>query len=49
LAATDPVCGMTVEESEAVATLEHGGTTYFFCSVDCKGEFEENPEDHVEG
>lgn len=48
MAAIDPVCGMTVEEDQAAATLEHGGTTYFFCSVDCREEFEENPEDYVE-
>jgi len=48
MAAIDPVCGMTVEEDQAAATLEHGGTTYYFCSADCKEEFEENPEDYVE-
>ncbi|MDP8959186.1 MAG: YHS domain-containing protein [Actinomycetota bacterium] len=44
MAATDPVCGMTVEESEAVATVEHEGRTYYFCSEDCREEFEANPD-----
>ncbi|HEX6261997.1 MAG TPA: YHS domain-containing protein [Actinomycetota bacterium] len=48
MAAIDPVCGMTVEESEAAATFEHEGRTYYFCSVDCREEFEENPEDYAE-
>jgi len=47
MAAIDPVCGMTVEEDQAAATLEYGGTSYYFCSVDCKEEFEENPEDYA--
>ncbi len=47
MAATDPVCGMTVDEADAVATVEHGGKTYYFCSTDCAEEFRENPEDYV--
>jgi YHS domain-containing protein len=47
MAATDPVCGMTVQESDAVATVEHAGSTYYFCSKDCAEEFEENAEEYV--
>lgn len=47
MAAVDPVCGMTVEESDAVATVEHGGDTYYFCSQDCADEFSDNPEDYT--
>lgn len=47
MAVKDPVCGMTVEESEALFRLEHEGRTYYFCSQDCKEEFEANPEDYV--
>lgn len=47
MAVKDPVCGMTVEESEAPFRLEHEGRTYYFCSQDCKEEFEANPEDYV--
>ncbi|MEP6592193.1 MAG: YHS domain-containing protein [Acidobacteriota bacterium] len=45
--AKDPVCGMTIEESDAVGTSEHGGKRYFFCSSDCKKEFDENPDDYA--
>ena len=48
MAAIDPVCGMTVEEADAAATAEYRGKTYYFCSVDCKEEFEENPEDYAD-
>ncbi len=40
--ATDPVCGMAVEQDGAVATT-HDGTTYYFCSRGCSWEFRENP------
>ena len=39
----DPVCGMEVEEGDAVATVDHDGSTYYFCSKDCAEEFAENP------
>lgn len=38
---TDPVCGMSIERDKAPATIEHGGRTYYFCSIGCKREFEE--------
>ena len=47
MAATDPVCGMTVEEADAAATAEYEGQTYYFCSNDCKEEFEGNPTDYA--
>ena len=43
MAAKDPVCGMSVEENEAAATSEHDGRTYYFCSKDCKEEFDADP------
>lgn len=47
MAVTDPVCGMTIEKEDAVATVEHEGNTYYFCSKDCAEEFEENAEDYT--
>ncbi|HEX2031873.1 MAG TPA: YHS domain-containing protein [Actinomycetota bacterium] len=47
MAVKDPVCGMTIEEADAVATSEFGGKTYYFCSADCKEEFDQNPEDYA--
>jgi YHS domain-containing protein len=31
---TDPVCGMTVDRTQAAGTHRHAGTTYAFCSRD---------------
>jgi hypothetical protein len=44
--ATDPVCGMKVDRSRALRA-EHAGRAYFFCSEDCRAEFEANPERYV--
>jgi xanthine dehydrogenase accessory factor len=38
--ATDPICGMTVAVTRAEHTLEHGGTTHYFCSAHCRRKFE---------
>jgi putative ABC transport system ATP-binding protein len=40
----DPVCGMSVEQQNAAASLEHGGRTYYFCSRGCSWEFQESPD-----
>jgi RND family efflux transporter MFP subunit len=45
--AKDPICGMEVDEARARAagkTTEHRGKTYFFCSAQCKSQFEKSPE-----
>ena len=39
----DPVCQMTIENQDAVATSTHQGITYHFCSKSCKTEFDKNP------
>jgi len=44
---TDPVCQMRIRPSEAVATVEYEGATYYFCSQDCADSFKETPEDYV--
>ena len=36
--ATDPVCGMAVEQDRAVH-MEWQGTTYYFCADGCRDEF----------
>jgi Cu+-exporting ATPase len=43
----DPVCGMEIEEVNAKERVTHQGRTYFFCSVDCREEFEADPEEYV--
>jgi YHS domain-containing protein len=44
---TDPVCGMQVDEKTAKANSEHGGQSLYFCSDQCKQEFERNPDQYV--
>ena len=44
---TDPVCGMKIAPSDAVATIDHGGQTYYFCSQDCADSFRDAPEDYT--
>lgn len=44
----DPVCGMMIEDSTAAATSEYQRKRYYFCSKDCKMEFDENPEEYAE-
>jgi Cu+-exporting ATPase len=44
--ATDPVCGMRVDEARARAAgrvATHAGTAYFFCNPRCKARFEADP------
>jgi YHS domain-containing protein len=43
----DPVCGMEIEKSEAAATYEYRGKTYYFCAPGCKQEFEKEPEKYL--
>jgi RND family efflux transporter MFP subunit len=50
--AMDPVCGMHVDEDRAAAagrTTQHGGTPYYFCSDDCKHQFEKGPSRYIDG
>jgi len=43
----DPVCGMKISTSDAVASMEYKGKTYYFCSQDCADSFKESPEDYL--
>ena len=45
--ATDPVCGMKVDENTAPARSEYKGKTYYFCSTGCKTKFDANPGQYV--
>ena len=42
--AIDPVCGMEVDTSTAQYKTVYKGRIYYFCSHQCKVEFEKNPE-----
>jgi YHS domain-containing protein len=45
---TDPVCGMRVDEKRAEFQTQFAGKKYFFCSEECRKEFEDQPQDYVE-
>ena len=40
----DPVCGTTVDSSEAYWHASYQGTQFYFESEECKKQFEENPD-----
>ncbi len=45
--ATDPICGMQVDEQRATTkglTSEYAGKTYYFCAPGCKKQFDQDPE-----
>lgn len=44
----DPVCGMRVDEEGTEFHTMFAGKKYFFCSADCREEFEDQPADYVE-
>ncbi len=49
---SDPVCGVTVAEAKAEADGLIGnyqGKSYYFCSEECKGQFEQNPVNYLQG
>ena len=46
--AEDPVCKMTVDESNAAATSEYKVKIYYFFAAVCKETFEKEPEKYSE-
>src|ERR1035437_8542964 len=45
--ATDPVCGMQVDEKKAAGSSVFEGSNYYFCSAGCKKKFEANPSAYI--
>ena len=45
--ATDPVCGMAVARTSAVATRAFGGQTYVFCNPACADAFDAEPDRYL--
>ncbi|MGB8952016.1 MAG: heavy metal translocating P-type ATPase [Candidatus Aminicenantales bacterium] len=43
----DLVCGMDVNKNEAAGTSIYKDKTYFFCSLNCKKKFDEDPEAYI--
>jgi YHS domain-containing protein len=47
-AVTDPVCGMRITRSAAVAKEVYVGHAYFFCSLECQKAFAADPRAFVQ-
>lgn len=47
MTAHDPVCGMTVDPGKAVATANHAGQAYYFCSTHCQQKFVADPSQYL--
>lgn len=43
----DPVCGMAIRPSDAVATSESQRKTIYFCATGCKEDFDANPSAYL--
>ena len=44
----DPVCGMDVDpEATTVERIDRKGVSYYFCSADCRRQFEASPEEYT--
>ncbi len=39
----DPVCGMMIDPAGAAGQSTYQGTTWYFCSKQCKTQFDANP------
>ncbi|MGE5486751.1 MAG: YHS domain-containing protein [bacterium] len=44
--AIDPVCGQVVVEDNEMSAV-YSDELFYFCSLDCKSEFEDDPERFV--
>ncbi len=42
----DPVCGMMVGRGEEAGSSRYQDKTYYFCSLDCKQQFDRNPQQY---
>ena len=42
--AGDPICNVEVDEQTAQFKSQYGRRTYYFCSEECKEQFELRPE-----
>jgi YHS domain-containing protein len=45
--AEDPICNMEVDEQTAEFKSQYGSQTYYFCSEECKEQFELRPEQYA--
>jgi YHS domain-containing protein len=46
--AIEPVCGMQVDEQQPAGKSDYQAKTYYFCSLECKRRFDQNPERYLD-
>jgi P-type Cu+ transporter len=44
----DPVCKMEINPASAEAQSEWGGQTFYFCSDECKEQFDREPQRYID-
>jgi YHS domain-containing protein len=44
---SDPVCGTKIDEITAEFQTQFAGKKYFFCSEECRTEFEDRPDEFL--
>jgi Cu+-exporting ATPase len=47
--ASDPVCGVRIDEAECWGIVRFEGRTFHFCSELCKARFDADPERYALG
>ena len=45
--AKDPICNMEVDDQTAAFKSQYGSQTYYFCSEECREQFELRPEQYA--
>ena len=43
----DPICGMELNREEVNEQAEYGGRVYYFCSANCRNQFDVDPLQHT--
>jgi Cu+-exporting ATPase len=43
----DPVCGMEVDTTTSLLSLEHDGATFWFCGKGCLLDFRDDPDAYL--
>ena len=44
----DPVCGMEVEPTTSLLSLDYEGKTYWFCGKGCLLDFQDDPPKYLD-
>jgi P-type Cu+ transporter len=45
---SDPVCGIIVDTTATLYMTEYGDERFYFCSPECKDQFEASPKSFIQ-